>query len=291
MVQLAHERDLIVLPVAFLLFLASFVYCVVELNRRYVRWRNASAVIRIAVIAPWLDAESVARAVAAASANLQRAGHTVLTVPSAFDAVTRLMAPQCVEPALLPQASSKDAIRADAPITTAAAVLRLALANEDEARLMAAGTVRSRRFATGAQTVPAEKDAAGLTVELCMGGALDAEALCESKLAWSRVWHRTGWRKPKLVKRYDAVVLVTARDSAERAAPAAIGEHPPSSSAMHVASRRASLWMGHPHALTTSDGGGDAVSHEVHSAVLAIQEKRRGTNAQHNNNAGDRKRK
>jgi len=269
LIQLAHERDVIVLPIAVAVFLICAVYCAAELNRRYVRWRNASAVLRVAIVAPWLQAGAIEDVVAAAGEALESAGHTVLLVPSAFDTVMGRMQPRCHDTGLLPSNSTKDAIRHDAPISTAAAVLRMAVAAEDEARILAAGAVRSRRFANGSKTVPEDDAETGLTIELCAGGALDAEALCETKMAWSRVWHRTGWRKPRLLKRYDAVVLITARADGDRQA---AEERAPE--AARVAARRAALWMAHPVALTAADASPTAVNHEALSAVIDVARRR-----------------
>jgi hypothetical protein len=139
----------------------------------------------------------------------------------------------------------------------------MAVFNEDETRMISAGAVRARRAAHGTRPATAPS---GLTIEICAGGAIDAEAMCETKIAWSRVWHRTGWRRPRLLKRYDAVVLVTARGT---------DVDQMSAEAARIAARRASLWMAHPLALTTAIAAGDAVAHELFSAVAQIAVKRR----------------
>ncbi len=111
-VHLAHERELIVLPVAITIAIAGIVYLALELRRRLIRWRHEAEVIRVAVVAPWLRPEQLRDLVDATAGELRRAGSVVSVVPSALQAAQTLR-PASLEPALTADEAGDSEIRTD----------------------------------------------------------------------------------------------------------------------------------------------------------------------------------
>jgi hypothetical protein len=232
-VALAHERDAIVLPVAAMVVIIGLTM----LGRwAYLTSRRFSAerrVIRVAIVAPWVAPPQLTAVLQGVARELETEA-TLVTVPSALELYRRI---EEKLPTTQPEM-----------VLGASALVRLARVVEREA--MSLLLLRMRRAPSASQTLAPLQ-----AVLLCAGGAVDAEAMCESKVSWSHVWRKTGFRRSALRARYDAVLVVTSRfapmdleagvsDDLDAAAVRAAQV----ADDLQLAARRAAAWMGHRRA-------------------------------------------
>ena len=278
-IQLA--RELVVIPLLVLLAAACGAYAFVVGRRLYHRYLARRAIVTVAVVAPWLSSNDVETLLQVTQKALVGAGATVLRASSAYD-VCRSVRPQALVATDTGAGSESESIRTDERVTFAVSVLRTSLALEHTALVLAAESVKAKawkrdalqlRNARGRRPTSnvAEEDGQ-TTVILCNGGVLDADALCTSHAMWTRLWHRTGWRRSALRKRYDAVVVITGGGPSDTA-DATAAKTTASDDALQP-SRRTVAWTAHANAVLVPGRTAEDVAQAVSMAVFDIARKR-----------------